>query len=819
MRVLMLAVLLTVPLQEPKEPDTILHRMGDLRWQNGEYITTIAVLPGDKQVLTSGYTGAVLWDIESGAAVRSYKGHKGMVFSMALFPDGKRFLTAGGDKRILLWELESTTPVRVFEGHKDAVRSVAIASDGSRFISGGHDSQLIVWDPASDKPLQTIPSPLGVSVCLAIQPGGRLALVDGAFKAALIDIDTGKVERELTPPAPDSRIKMGRGMEKVAFTPDGRHALAYFPYHQVTVWNVESGKVVRTLGDKQFSYSAIGFTRDGKHALLGSQKSLEVWDFEKGEKIKGIGEAHFANFGLTEKGARLLATAGEGSLAVWDLDTGKRLTEAGAGEVFSVAYSPDGRSVLSGTRDGAITQWDVATGRMTRTFERLRGKKYGDGSPMHDWAGSMTLCPDKGRAVTGHFDNRAALWDLATGKLLREYDGLFGTGVQGVAVSPDGRWGVGSGSPGALWDLESGEVKRTFNPGPGAYISAAFNPDGKSVLLGANSNLLRLFNAETGTLIREFEGHPGRVAALAFTPDGRHAVSGGESGEPFQLWDVVTGKAVRRFAFPPGTQPSWGTALALSPDGAWLYTRGAASELTVWSVEFGKIVKAFGGHLNTVKAITISGGGRFVATGGQDTLVLHRHPGLPFKAKSQAWADAMRKDKEQLERGWKRFMESVRSSDYDVWTEAMERGVALGDTLLPHLFHEFRLPKEVLRNEKGEALLKELDQDDVETRDKSRKGLSDLGESAYPWARDRAHDAALTGPARAALKSFCREIETLPVKELEMSDIGELRVVLILIEQAESDARRGALERFARGPMNSVAARLARRHVDYVLRR
>ncbi|HEU4339735.1 MAG TPA: WD40 repeat domain-containing protein [Planctomycetota bacterium] len=819
MHATILVLALAAALQEPKEPETILQRMGDLRWQHGAYITTIAVLPGDKHALSSAYTGAVLWDLETGAAVRSYQGHKGMVFSMALFPDGRRFVTCGGDKRVVLWDIESTTPVRSFEGHKDAVRTVAVTSDGSRIVSGGHDAQVIVWDPASEKPLQVIASPLGASVGVAMQPGGRLALVDGPYKAALIDIDSGKVIKELALTAPDPRTKKGRGMEKVAFTPDGRHALAYFPYQGVTVWNVESGKEIRVLGTKGFSYSAVHFTRDGREVLLGSQKSLEVWDFEKGELIKKVGGSGFYAMAETEKGSRLVATDGGGSVAIWDLTTGKRLTDAGPGEVFCVAYSPDGRSLLAGMKDGSITLWDVAAGRTIRTFEKLSEKKFGDGSPTHNWAASLAMCPDGTQAVTAHWDGRTALWDLSNGKLIREYDGMFGGSVQGVALSPDGRWGAGSGHPAAIWDLEGGQAKRSVNPGPGAYTAVAFSPNGALLLLGSNSAKLRLFDATSGAQVREFEGHPGRVAALAFTPDGRHAVSGSESGEPFQLWDASTGKPVRTFAFPRGTPPSWGTALALSPDGRFLYSRGAANELVVWNVESGAIVKSFSGHHNTVKAIALSAGGRFVATGSMDTLVIHRHPGLPFKAKSKAWADAMRKDGEQLERGWKRFMEAVRSQDYDLWTEAMERGVALGDTLLAPLFDELRLPNEPIRSEEGEALLKQLDQDDVEARDKARKSLSDLGESAYGWARHRANDPALSGAARGALKSFCREIEALPVKDLEMKDIGELRAVLILIEQAESEKRLQALERFARGPMNSVPSRLARRYIDHVLRR
>ena len=65
-------------------------------------------------------------------------------------------------------------------------------------------------------------------------------------------------------------------------------------------------------------------------------------------------------------------------VCVWDVESGRMLArlKAHEDEISVVAISPDGKQVLtagggsslSGTRDTTIWLWDVATGRSTRTF-------------------------------------------------------------------------------------------------------------------------------------------------------------------------------------------------------------------------------------------------------------------------------------------------------------------------------------------------------------------------------------------------------------------------------------------------------------------
>jgi WD40 repeat protein len=48
-----------------------------------------------------------LYEISTGKLLRTIKGHKGLVESIAFSPDGKRLATGSGDSTVLVWDLTS----------------------------------------------------------------------------------------------------------------------------------------------------------------------------------------------------------------------------------------------------------------------------------------------------------------------------------------------------------------------------------------------------------------------------------------------------------------------------------------------------------------------------------------------------------------------------------------------------------------------------------------------------------------------------------------------------------------------------------------
>ena len=86
-----------------------------------------------------------LWDVETGACVKTLERHSDMVTSVCFSPDGKQLASGSWDSTVRLWDAETGACVRTLEGHGDAVDSVCFSPDGRTLASGSEDMTARVW--------------------------------------------------------------------------------------------------------------------------------------------------------------------------------------------------------------------------------------------------------------------------------------------------------------------------------------------------------------------------------------------------------------------------------------------------------------------------------------------------------------------------------------------------------------------------------------------------------------------------------------------------------------------------------------------------
>ena len=317
------------------------------------------------------------------------------------------------------------------------------------------------------------------------------------------------------------------------FTPDGRHLVSASDDKLIRVWNIETGRTVRTLRGQ------IGEGSEGKIYAMALSKD-----------------------------GRWLAAGGwtsGGEIRLYDFPTGKlvALLKGHTNVVLSLAFSPDSRYLVSGSGDFNAILWDVSQKRRLHTLA-------GHTDPIY----AVAFTPDSRRVVTGSYDHSLRLWEVRNGKQIATLKGHTDK-VRSVAISPqDGTIASGSWDHSIrLWNGRTGRFIKTLANQGTQVGSLSFSPDGRYLLSGVTGGkVCHVYLVPTGKEQLTYKGHNNIVLATAISPDGRWAATGGGDNHEIHLWTLRDGQLKQRLT---GVGAStW--AVGFSQDGktlAWGKTR------------------------------------------------------------------------------------------------------------------------------------------------------------------------------------------------------------------------------------------------------
>ena len=254
-----------------------------------------------------------------------------------------------------------------------------------------------------------------------------------------------------------------------------------------------------------------------------------------------------------------------------------------------MAWHRDGTRLIGGA-DATAKIWDV-TPAGTRDRLTLIGHEGSVSSAVYAADGSVL--------VTAGSDGTARLWDPSSGAEIARFED---TSIQDASLSPDRTLGDHGVSP-AVWDVSSGRTVTRLDPRDGSesYPSAAFDPDGRLVVVGGSNGTATLFDAGTGSIVRRFVHSRlssqlnAAVAAVAFSSDGSLLATASADSKA-KLWSVATGELLRTFE--EHTSPV--NSVAFGPEGERVVTSSLDGVAHVWDARSGRVLATLRGHAGAV---------------------------------------------------------------------------------------------------------------------------------------------------------------------------------------------------------------------------
>jgi WD40 repeat protein/serine/threonine protein kinase len=249
-------------------------------------LTSVAWSPDGSLLACGTYQrGVLMWDVTT-HTLRWVRQTHLIISHVAWSPNGMQLVGTGNDSHIYLWEGTDGTLQGRLEAHQGRIMSVVWSPDGTQLASSGDcrgSGELFVWDVQSGKRVRTFASnvvsalawagTVGVAPCSADlhNPHGfrRDLLISGGCDGTLCwwDVETTECVSKRT--AHQGMIR------SLKVSPDGKWLASCGDDGAITIWNLRSCELVRTLRlDRPYERMNITGIRGLTEAQYASLRAL-----------------------------------------------------------------------------------------------------------------------------------------------------------------------------------------------------------------------------------------------------------------------------------------------------------------------------------------------------------------------------------------------------------------------------------------------------------------------------------------------------------------------------------------------------------------
>lgn len=466
---------------------------------------------------------AVLVDISTGAVVQAYP-HTGAVAGVLAHPSLPQVVTASADKSVLI----SPIAVQRITSLGGKASRIAISPLLDRLVTCGPGKDCVSWLTGTGQRDKTFAAGGEALVAAFSRDGQRLAVSGTDSSINLYTVNDGKLI---------GTFKASGPVTELAYHPTAPQ-LAGLIKNQAVVWSIgfqtgqplpaEFGKVIQTFPHPSGVNSPV-FSVDGNLYTAGEDKLVRRFRIASELPVKNLQHPNLVDCAAFDDTGNLLATGcHDGILRIWDVVKNTPIKSINAhvvampqqvqNPIYAVLWSIDYKQVFTASYDRSIKLWDVASGNLVREFKpapdakpeekkddkKDAPKKEPPGLVGHrDAVFTLALSKDGKQLASGSSDKSIKLWDVATGKVIRDFPNpdlkpVFPDEpspshpgwIHGVRFTPDGQFLISAGAAPkyksyvAVWNVTDGKRVYGGERDYGAIHSLAIANDGTKLVLG-----------------------------------------------------------------------------------------------------------------------------------------------------------------------------------------------------------------------------------------------------------------------------------------------------------------------------------------------
>ncbi|MEP1034335.1 caspase family protein [Ekhidna sp.] len=446
------------------------------------------------------------------------------------------------------------------------------------------------------------------------------------------------------------------GINMVQYSPTGKYVYSASDDKSIKMWDVQTGIDVNTFNAHEAPVNSIHLSDDGTLLVSADRAGAVIlWDAITGD-IKTRIQAHAgsANTAKLSKDATRIITGGDDEkLKLWNTTGDSIKTIVGfTAPIMNLAISPNGDRVVTGGGKNNGVEVKLVDPEKGQILADALDNVKGSGAAMAYTKAIMTGFAVIGNVANGRIGKgTTTIFVMTYSNIQFTNDGqkiLFSqniftpflaekgeeekTGSASVSlielsddrqsfgeVSKPIRWRINN--PRGVAVLSKDETKVIVNeersikvydienadfPEPGNkeainYVPPvvkeiknitkntnwlALSPDYRTIVTSDPKRKLKLWDYQTGRKIRDMEGYVLPALAVDVMPDGKHILVGSLNSE-MTMWDITTGTLVRTF-----DRSSDINHIDISADGKYMATTAVnTSFIKIWNFKTGRLYK------------------------------------------------------------------------------------------------------------------------------------------------------------------------------------------------------------------------------------